>query len=70
MASERIRVRLRGFDTELVDQSAKAIVQTTMVRYTPARRKFATESTTTAMVLLTMSSPSRSATESTTTAMA
>jgi small subunit ribosomal protein S10 len=28
MASERIRVRLRGFDTELVDQSAKAIVQT------------------------------------------
>ncbi|MFW5777104.1 MAG: 30S ribosomal protein S10 [Spirochaetota bacterium] len=28
MASERIRVRLRGFDTELVDQSAKSIVQT------------------------------------------
>ena len=28
MAGERIRVRLRGFDTELVDQSAKAIVQT------------------------------------------
>lgn len=28
MASERIRVRLRGFDTELVDQSAKAIVET------------------------------------------
>ena len=28
MASERIRVRLRGFDVELVDQSAKAIVQT------------------------------------------
>ncbi|MFW6312298.1 MAG: 30S ribosomal protein S10 [Spirochaetota bacterium] len=27
-ASERIRVRLRGFDTELVDQSAKSIVQT------------------------------------------
>lgn len=27
MASERIRVRLRGFDVELVDQSAKAIVQ-------------------------------------------
>ena len=28
MASDRIRVRLRGFDVELVDQSAKAIVQT------------------------------------------
>jgi small subunit ribosomal protein S10 len=28
MANDRIRVRLRGFDTELVDQSAKAIVQT------------------------------------------
>jgi small subunit ribosomal protein S10 len=28
MATERIRVRLRGFDTELVDQSAKSIVQT------------------------------------------
>lgn len=28
MASDRIRVRLRGFDTELVDQSAKSIVQT------------------------------------------
>lgn len=28
MASERIRVRLRGFDTELVDQSAKSIVDT------------------------------------------
>lgn len=28
MASDRIRVRLRGFDTELVDQSAKSIVDT------------------------------------------
>jgi small subunit ribosomal protein S10 len=28
MAKERIRVRLRGFDIELVEQSAKAIVQT------------------------------------------
>ena len=28
MASERIRVRLRGFDIELVDQSSRAIVQT------------------------------------------
>jgi len=28
MAEERIRVRLRGFDVELVDQSAKSIVQT------------------------------------------
>jgi len=28
MAKERIRVRLRGFDVELIDQSAKAIVQT------------------------------------------
>lgn len=28
MASERIRVRLRGFDVELIDQSAKSIVQT------------------------------------------
>ena len=28
MASERIRVRLRGFDIELIDQSSKAIVQT------------------------------------------
>ena len=26
--SDRIRVRLRGFDVELVDQSAKSIVQT------------------------------------------
>ncbi|MBN1648434.1 MAG: 30S ribosomal protein S10 [Spirochaetales bacterium] len=25
---DKIRVRLRGFDTELIDQSAKAIVQT------------------------------------------
>jgi small subunit ribosomal protein S10 len=28
MAKDKIRVRLRGFDTELIDQSAKAIVQT------------------------------------------
>ena len=28
MAAERIRVRLRGFDIELIDQSSKAIVQT------------------------------------------
>lgn len=28
MAKERIRVRLRGFDVELIDQSSKAIVQT------------------------------------------
>ncbi|MGI6466130.1 MAG: 30S ribosomal protein S10 [Sphaerochaetaceae bacterium] len=28
MAKDRIRVRLRGFDIELVEQSAKAIVQT------------------------------------------
>lgn len=28
MAKERIRVRLRGFDIELIDQSAKSIVQT------------------------------------------
>jgi len=28
MAEERIRVRLRGFDVELIDQSAKSIVQT------------------------------------------
>ena len=28
MAKERIRVRLRGFDVELIDQSARAIVQT------------------------------------------
>ena len=28
MAKERIRVRLRGFDIELIDQSAKAIVGT------------------------------------------
>ncbi|ADN01464.1 30S ribosomal protein S10 [Spirochaeta thermophila] len=27
MAGEKIRVRLKGFDTELVDQSAQAIVQ-------------------------------------------
>lgn len=27
MASEKIRVRLRGFDVEQVDQSAKSIVQ-------------------------------------------
>jgi small subunit ribosomal protein S10 len=28
MASDRIRVRLRGFDVELIDQSSKAIVET------------------------------------------
>lgn len=28
MAGERIRVRLRGFDIELIDQSAKSIVET------------------------------------------
>ncbi len=28
MAADRIRVRLRGFDIELIDQSAKSIVQT------------------------------------------
>ena len=28
MANEKIRVRLRAFDVELIDQSAKAIVQT------------------------------------------
>lgn len=28
MANERIRVKLRGFDAELVEQSSKAIVQT------------------------------------------
>ena len=28
MATDRIRVRLRGFDIELVEQSSKAIVQT------------------------------------------
>lgn len=28
MAEERIRVRLRGFDIELIDQSAKSIVLT------------------------------------------
>jgi len=28
METERIRVRLRGFDVELVEQSSKAIVQT------------------------------------------
>ncbi len=28
MASDKIRVRLRGFDIELIDQSAKSIVQT------------------------------------------
>ena len=27
MAKEKIRVKLRGFDVELVDQSSKAIVQ-------------------------------------------
>ena len=28
MASDRIRVKLRGFDIELIDQSSKAIAQT------------------------------------------
>jgi small subunit ribosomal protein S10 len=28
MASDKIRVRLRGFDIELIDQSARSIVQT------------------------------------------
>ncbi|MFO8063333.1 MAG: 30S ribosomal protein S10 [Spirochaetota bacterium] len=28
MASDKIRVRLRGFDIELIDQSAKSIVET------------------------------------------
>lgn len=28
MSKDRIRVRLRGFDVELIDQSAKSIVQT------------------------------------------
>lgn len=28
MATDKIRVRLRGFDIELIDQSARAIVQT------------------------------------------
>ena len=28
MVKDRIRVRLRGFDVELIDQSAKSIVQT------------------------------------------
>lgn len=28
MANERIRVKLRGFDVELVEQSSKSIVQT------------------------------------------
>ncbi len=35
MATERFRVRLRGFDIELVDQSSRAIVQT--VQKTGAR---------------------------------
>ena len=30
MAEDRIRVRLRGFDIELIDQSAKSIVQTVL----------------------------------------
>jgi len=30
MAKDRIRVRLRGFDIELIDQSAKSIVQTVL----------------------------------------
>jgi small subunit ribosomal protein S10 len=28
MAAEKIRVRLRAFDVDLIDQSAKSIVQT------------------------------------------
>lgn len=28
MANDRIRVRLRGFDVELIDQSSKSIVET------------------------------------------
>ena len=28
MANERIRVKLRGFDVDLIEQSSKAIVQT------------------------------------------
>ena len=28
MAKDRIRIRLRGFDVELIDQSSQAIVQT------------------------------------------
>ncbi len=30
MAKDKIRVRLRGFDVELIDQSAKSIVQTVL----------------------------------------
>ncbi len=30
MAENRIRVRLRGFDIELIDQSARSIVQTVL----------------------------------------
>ena len=30
MAKDRIRVRLRGFDIELIDQSSRAIVQTVL----------------------------------------
>lgn len=30
MTKDRIRIRLRAFDVELIDQSAKAIVQTVM----------------------------------------
>ena len=30
MAKDRIRVRLRGFDVELIDQSSKSIVQTVL----------------------------------------
>ncbi len=32
MAKDRIRVRLRGFDIELIDKSAKSIVQTVILR--------------------------------------
>ena len=30
MAKDRIRVRLRGFDVELIDQSSRSIVQTVL----------------------------------------
>ncbi len=30
MANERIRVKLRGFDVDLIEQSSKAIVQTVL----------------------------------------
>lgn len=37
MAKEKIRVRLRGFDTELLDQSTKAIVETVQKTGTKVR---------------------------------